>query len=62
MDAWLRRACSASIASALEEVSSVETETSCPAPRRKAAQRSAVWRLPVRVPAPAGVTSAILIR
>ena len=43
-------------------MSLVETETRCPAARRNAAQRSAVWRLPLRVPGPAGVTSAIFIQ
>jgi hypothetical protein len=40
----------------------VDIETPWPAARRNAAQRSAVWRLPLRVPGPAGVTSAILIQ
>jgi hypothetical protein len=63
IEGWLRRACKASIAShGVEDDHSIETLTEWPALRRNAAQRSAVWRLPFRVPGPAGVTRAIFIR
>ena len=40
----------------------MEIATRWPAARRNAAQRSAVWRLPLRWPGPAGVTRLIFIR
>src|SRR5258706_3906636 len=61
IEAWLRRACRASIASAGWPFHSVLTVTRCPAARRNAAQRSAVWRLAPRGPRRAGVTSATLL-
>src|SRR5258706_1101170 len=61
IEAWLRRACRASIASAGRPFHSVLTVTRCPAARRNAAQRSAVWRLPPRGPGRAGGSSAIFL-
>src|SRR5207248_9263041 len=56
MDPWLRRACSAMSASQGSPSHCTATRTRCPPARKSVAQRSAVWRLPLRKPAPAGVT------
>src|ERR671935_320272 len=56
MDSWLRRACSAISASQGSPVHSTATRTRWPPARSNVAQRSAVCRLPLRKPAPAGVT------
>src|SRR5919199_4295478 len=56
MDPWLRRACSAMSASQGSPVHSTATRTRWPPARSNVAQRSAVCRLPLRNPAPAGVT------
>src|SRR5438045_3459148 len=56
MDSWLRRACSAINASHGSPFHATSTRTRCPPARKSVAQRSAVWRLPLRKPAPAGVT------
>src|SRR2546421_7617290 len=56
MDSWLRRACSAISASHGSPCQATSTRTRCPPARNSVAQRSAVWRLPLRRPAPAGVT------
>src|SRR5262245_38449884 len=61
MDAWLRRACSAIIASAGRPFQATSIRTECPSERSIAAQRSAVCRLPLRERAPAGVISAIFM-
>src|SRR6266849_45895 len=56
MGSWLRRACSAISASQGSPFHATPTRTRWPLARSSAAQRSAVWRLPLRRPAPAGVT------
>src|SRR2546427_360006 len=61
IEAWLRRACSAIIASAARPSQRIETRTRWPSERSIAAQRVAVWRLPLRDRAPAGVMSAIFM-
>src|SRR3989440_2297063 len=61
IESWLRRACSAIIASAARPSQRTEIRTRWPSERRIAAQRVAVWRLPLRERAPAGVTSAIFM-
>src|SRR5882672_10899203 len=61
IEAWLRRACSAIIASAARPSQRIETRTRWPSERSIAAQRVAVWRLPLRERAPAGVMSAIFM-
>src|SRR5882672_7830972 len=61
IEAWLRRACSAIIASAARPSQRTETRTRWPSERSIAAQRVAVWRLPLRERAPAGVMSAIFM-
>src|SRR5436190_10523315 len=58
---WLRRAWSAIIASAARPSQRTETRTRWPSERSIAAQRVAVWRLPLRERAPAGVMSAIFM-
>src|SRR5512138_3668945 len=55
-ESWLRRACSAMSASQRSPSHFIATCTRWPPARSSVAQRSAVWRLPVREPAPAGVT------
>src|SRR6266853_5087086 len=61
IEAWLRRACSAIIASAARPSQRTEIRTRWPSERSIAAQRVAVWRLPLRERAPAGVMSAIFM-
>src|SRR5882672_5208648 len=61
IEAWLRRACSAIIASAARPSQRIETRTRWPSERSIAAQRVAVWRLPLRDRTPAGVMSAIFM-
>src|SRR6267378_3761359 len=61
IEAWLRRAWSAIIASAARPSQRTETRTRWPSERSIAAQRVAVWRLPLRERARAGVTSAIFM-
>src|SRR5882762_5362081 len=56
MDSWLRRACSAISASQGSPFHATSTRTLWPLARSSVAQRSAVCRLPLRKPAPAGVT------
>src|SRR5437763_5205860 len=56
MESWLRRACSAMSASQGSPSHCTATRTRWRPARASAAQRSAVWRLPLRNPAPAGVT------
>src|SRR5437588_12781217 len=56
MESWLRRACSAMSASQGSPSHCTATRTRWRPARASAAQRSAVWRLPLRKPAPAGVT------
>src|SRR3954462_15141740 len=56
MEPWLRRACSAMSTSQDSPVHSTATRTLWPLARSSVAQRSAVCRLPLRRPAPAGVT------
>src|SRR5258708_3209737 len=56
MDSWLRRACRAINASQGAPFHATSTRTRWPLARRSVAQRKAVWRLPLRSPAPAGVT------
>src|SRR5438874_4459323 len=56
MDPWLRRACSAMSASHGSPSQCTATRTLWRPARASAAQRSAVCRLPLRKPAPAGVT------
>src|SRR5881394_2149817 len=56
MDSWLLRACSAMSASHSSPFHSTPTCTRCLPARSSSAQRSAVCRFPVRVPAAAGVT------
>src|SRR5438067_9913837 len=56
MESWLRRACSAMSASQGSPSQCTATRTRWRPARASAAQRSAVWRLPLRKPAPAGVT------
>src|SRR5256885_10068022 len=55
MESWLRRACSAISASQGSPFQATSTRTRCPLARSSVAQRSAVWRWPLRSPAPAGV-------
>src|SRR3954464_10578753 len=55
-DSWLRRACRAISASQGSPFHATSTRTRWPLARSSVAQRSAVWRLPLRRPAPAGVT------
>src|SRR3989475_4605109 len=61
IEAWLRRACSAIIASAARPSQRTETRTRWPSEPSIAAQRVAVCRLPLRERAPAGVMSAIFM-
>src|SRR6266853_6008604 len=61
IEAWLRRACSAIIASAARPSQRTEIRTRWPSARNIAAQRVAVWRLPLRDRTPAGVMSAIFM-
>src|SRR5882762_9856804 len=61
IEAWLRRACSAIIASAARPSQRTEIRTRWPSERSIAAQRVAVWRLPLRDRTPAGVMSAIFM-
>src|SRR6266581_5139815 len=61
IEAWLRRACSAIIASAARPSQRIETRTRWPSERSIAAQRVAVCRLPLRDRTPAGVMSAIFM-
>src|SRR5436309_795359 len=61
IEAWLRRACSAIITSAASPSQRTETRTRWPSERSIAAQRIAVWRLPLRERARAGVISAIFM-
>src|SRR5437867_4403438 len=61
IESWLRRACSAIIASAARPSQRIETRTPWPSERSIAAQRVAVCRLPLRDRIPAGVTSAIFM-
>src|SRR5216683_2241780 len=61
IEAWLRRACSAIIVSAARPSQRIETRTPWPSERSIAAQRVAVWRLPLRDRTPAGVMSAIFM-
>src|SRR3954471_13577839 len=56
MEPWLRRACSAMSTSQDSPAHSTATRTLWPLARSNVAQRSAVCRLPLRKPAPAGVT------
>src|SRR3954468_15603647 len=56
IDSWLRRACSAINASQVSPFHATSTRTRWPLSRSSAAQRNAVCRLPLRSPAPAGVT------
>src|SRR3954471_7138182 len=56
MDSWLRFACRAISASHGSPCHATSTRTRWPLARSNVAQRSAVWRLPLRSPAPAGVT------
>src|SRR5581483_4990007 len=59
IEPWLRRACSASSTSQRSPSHCVETATRWPAARSSRAQRTAVWRLPPRLPTRAGVTILI---
>src|SRR6266481_8564416 len=61
IEAWLRRACRAIIASAARPSQRTETRTRWPSEVSIAAQRIAVCRLPLRERAPAGVMSAIFM-
>src|SRR6266853_1900455 len=61
IEAWLRRACSAIIASAARPSQRTEARTRWPGEVSIAAQRIAVCRLPLRERAPAGVMSAIFM-
>src|SRR3954468_13467683 len=56
MESWLRRACSAMSPSHSSPFHATPTWTRCFPERSSVAQRSAVCRFPVRVPAAAGVT------
>src|SRR5258708_13811355 len=56
MDSWLRRACRAINASQGAPFHATSRRKGWPRARRSVGQRRAVWRLPLRSPAPAGVT------